>query len=325
MDDISDLLDTDGHNWGKWGDSDQLGAVNYLTADQVLAGVAAVERGEVISLGLPLCRPSGDPVIPGRISPQHYVVQDKGHTESAKIDRTDYAGTESADDLVHLPTHGTTHVDALGHVWYDDQLYNGFDADTTKGGLDRCAVDQLGEHGIVGRAVLVDVARHRGTDSLDPDERVTLAELRRCADDQGVEIRQRDQILIRTGVSELYYRDGPEAFHETYIQGGDGDALREPGLTYSEPLIEWLDDREISFLGTDTCASEQTLSETTESLMPLHPALLRDLGIVIGELLKLDELAEACAKYDDYSFMFTCSPLKIARGTASPVNPLAIL
>jgi kynurenine formamidase len=311
---ISDILADAPDNWGRWGTDDEIGAVNYLTSDEVLRGIGAVENGEAHALGLPVARPKGDPAWPGRADTAHYTDRDEGHYESGKEPSRN--GTHGAEDVVHMPLHGTTHVDAPGHVWYDGELYNGFDAGTTKGGLDQAAIDGVGEHGILGRGVLLDVARHRGVDALERGERITLDELTACADAQGVTIESRDIPLIRTGWLEQYYdKDGVDIYEDTF---------REPGLTYSNSLVEWFHNLEIPAFGTDTIANEQTVSDETGTPIPLHPALLRDQGVLFVEMLKLDALADACAADDRYLFLFIAAPLKIVRATASPVNPLAV-
>ncbi|MFB6142193.1 MAG: cyclase family protein [Halorientalis sp.] len=311
---ISDILEGAPDNWGKWGEADELGAVNYLTSEQVLRGVDAVEDGDTFALGLPVARPEGDPVWPGRAETHHYMDRDEGHYESGKF--PDRGGVRAADDVVHMPLHGTTHVDAPGHVWYDDELYNGFDPETTMGGLDRGSIAGVGDHGILGRGVLLDVARHRGVDALDRGERITLDELQECADAQGVDLQERDVPLVRTGWLENYYDEEGEDIY-------DGP-FREPGLTYSEAVVEWFHDMEIPAFGTDTIANEQTLSDETGTPIPLHPALLRNQGVLFVEMLKLDAFAEACAADGRWAFLFVASPLKVVRGTGSPVNPLAV-
>lgn len=311
---ISDILAGVPDNWGRWGADDEVGAVNYLTSEQVLRGIGAVEDGETYALGLPVARPEGDPVWPDRAETAHYMERDEGHYESGKIPRR--GGLHGADDVVHMPLHATTHVDAPGHVWYDGELYNGFDADTTKGGLERCAIDGVGEHGILGRGVLLDVARHRGVDALERGERITVDELTACAAAQGVDLERRDVPLIRTGWLEQYYdEDGADIYEGSF---------REPGLTYSDAVVEWFHEMEIPAFGTDTIANEQTVSDETGTPIPLHPALLRDQGVLFVEMLKLDDLADACAADDRYAFLFVAAPLKVVRGTASPVNPLAV-
>lgn len=324
MVDITELLTDGPDNWDRWGDDDELGAPNYLTSSEVLRGIEAVETGETFTLGTPIDAPEGDPVWPTRSPVGHYMSQDKGTIDAGKRDRAPFGHTGSSDDLIHMFTHGTTHHDALGHVWYDNKLYNGFDATTTNGGLKHCGAEHIAEHGLVGRAVLVDIARHRGVEVLDSDERITLTELKACIDAQGVELHGHEIILLRTGCLEYFYEAGADAFYDRYGDPKNPDTLLEPGLTYTSEVVEWFHESEIPVFCTDTITAEQTRSEETGTLIPLHPALLRDLGVVVTELLQLDDLAAACADDGRYDCLFVSGPLKIVGGTAAPTNPVAI-
>lgn len=315
---IAGILEDAPDNWGEWGDEDEKGAVNYLDESEVLRGVGAVEHGKTFTLGVPIGRPEGDPVWPDRSDADHHMAVDKSHYMSGKESGEGGAGLEYADDLVYMHLQSTTQFDALGHVWYDDELYNGFDAETTMGGLERCSIKPIAEHGVVGRGVLLDIARHRGVDSLEGGERVTLDELKECAEEQGVELEKRDIPMIRTGWIEVFYEEGEEEFY------GEGELMNEPGITYSEELVEWFHDMEIPAFGTDTIANEQTLSEETGTGLPLHGALLRDQGVTFNEINRLDELADDCADDGKYDFLYVGAPLKIVHGTGSPVNPVAI-
>lgn len=313
---ISEILDGSPSNWGKWGTDDELGAVNYLDESEVLRGASAVEEGKTFPLGAPIGLPEGEPIAPGRRGSDLYVTSDKGHYEAGKQDDSLAGGMGFADDVISIFTHGTTHVDALGHAWYDDQLYNGFDANETKGGIGKADIRTIGEYGIVGRGVLLDLPRYRGVDYLERGAQIELEELESCAEEQGVDLGTRDIPIIRTGWIEIFYEEGPDEFY--------GGSFREPGITYTEEVAEWFYKNEIAAFGSDTLGNEQTISDETETLSPLHGALLRDQGIAFNEILKLDELAEDCAEDGKYDFLYVATPLKIHQGTGSPVNPIAI-
>lgn len=192
-------------------------------------------------------------------------------------------------------------------------MYKGYDSETTKGGLDRSSVEPIAEHGVVGRGVLLDIARHRGVDLLKRDVFTPLEKLQDCADEQGLEIQKGDVLIIRTGWLERFYEGDREVFEE----------LDEPRITYSTELADWFHKMEIPAFATDTLASEQSNCETGLWL-PLHATFIRDQGILFTEIALLDELAADCAEDGKYDFLFVCSPLKIVGGTGSPVNPLAI-
>ncbi len=307
---LEEAFETAPTNWGTWGQDDELGAVNYLTGAEVLRAAAAIEHGKTFTLGVPIGHPDGDPKTPSRPENQHYMRRDRGHYEAGKLPAD---GRQGAEDVLLFAVHGTTHVDALGHSWYGDEMYNGFDPETTKGGLDRCSVEPIADHGVVGRGVLLDIARHRDVEHLEYDATISLSELRACADEQGLELEKRDIPLIRTGWLERYYAGEREPI----------EAFDEPGITYTEELAGWFHEMEIPAFATDTLANERTYPESGIRL-PLHATFIRDQGILFTEIALLDELAEDCAEDGKYDFMYVCSPLSIVGGTGSPVNPIAI-
>jgi kynurenine formamidase len=322
---IEKILEQAPSNWGKWDEKDELGAVNYLGPEQILEAVETISKGKTFTLGLEIAGPTKIPTWPTRSQSHHYMTLDKGHMESGKVNRDSTGGWEASDDVVHLFNHGTTHVDALGHVWYDDKLYNGYDANSTKGGLDHGGVENLGESGIVGKGALLDIARHRGVDYLEAGERVELEELEACAREQGINVKEADVLLLRLGAIELYYESGKGAYYDEYKNTFDGSVvLDEPGPTYTDELAEWFAENEIALYGTDSISGEQTISDETGTRGSLHPALIRDQGVVISELNWLRELAADCADDGKYVFCYMSSPLKISGGTGSPVNPIAL-
>jgi kynurenine formamidase len=178
---------------------------------------------------------------------------------------------------------------------------------------------------LVGKGVLLDIPRHRGVDYLGKDERVTVDELRTCADEQDVDVADADVLLVRLGAIEVFYDQGEDAYYEEY--GGTfagSEILREPGPTYTDELAEWFADADIALYGTDSISAEQVVSEETGTRTPLHPAFIRDLGIPISELNWLQDLADDCAEDGKYEFMYVAAPLKLDGGTGGPINPVVV-
>ena len=303
-------------NWGRWGKDDELGSINYLTNAEVLRGARAVRSGKVFTLGVPLGRKEGDPIYPGRGQPVKTMAMDKGfyYNEGAPVFP---GGLEYADDVIFMYVQGTTQYDALGHVWYDDKLYNGYDARTTIGGLKKCSIEPIAKHGVVGRGVLLDVARFKGVENLAAGQQITLDDLLKTAEKQKVKLEKHDIPVIRTGWMRLFYEKGPDAFFPN-------KTINEPGITDEPAMIRWFHEMEIPSLTVDTIACEQTTSSVSNVFLPLHGALLRDLGIPFNEINWLEDLADDCAKDGQYDFLFVGAPLKIVGGTGSPVNPIAI-
>ncbi len=312
--DIGELLKDSPKNWGKWGSNDEVGSLNYLTPEMVVRAVSEVRDGKVFTLQVRMNDPRGEPLYEGRTGAQKFMTLDKSHFLAGK--GPDVPGNlEFADDYVSFFLQGSTQYDALGHMWYEDKLWNGFDAMSTVGGLDKASVLPIAERGIVGRGVLLDVARHRGKEVLDRGETIDHTDLEACAAAQGVELRPRDIIIVRTGWVGWFYRVGPEVFYEEW---------NEPGLTYSKELVNWFAAMEVPNLVTDTIANEASFDPESGIAVPLHAALMRNLGIAFTEIAWLEELAEDCAADGRWSFLYTAAPLKVVGGAGAPVNPIAI-
>ncbi len=312
---VKKLLEGHPTNWGRWGKDDELGGLNFLTGDEIARGLKSIKSNKTFALSAVVGSPKGDPVWPGRSGATKLMTQDKSHYVSGKLQALT-GGLEYADDYVTMFLQGSTQFDALGHTWYDDKLYNGFDAATTMGGMDKASVLPLAEHTATGHAVLLDIPRFRGKPHLDKAEQITLKDLEDCAKKQGITIQKHDILLVRTGWLEVFYEKGAAAFYEP--------PFIEPGLVYSKQLVEWFHAMEIPLLGTDTIANEITVDPNNGIVLPLHSALMRNLGVVFNEILLLDKLAEDCAKDGRYDFFYTAAPLKVFRGTGAPVNPIVI-
>ena len=223
-------------------------------------------------------------------------------------------GLHYADDKINAFLQGSTQYDALGHVWYDGQLWNGYDARSTIGGLDKASVAPIAERGVVGRGILLDIARFRGKENLAKAETFTHEDLMACAEAQGTKIEKHDILIIRTNFLKLFFDQG-EKFYEGFC---------EPGLVYSPELVQWFQDMEIPNLVTDTIANEVTTDPNNGTALPLHCALMRNLGIALTEICDLEKLASHCAKDGQYTFLYAAAPLKVNEASGSPVNPLAI-
>jgi kynurenine formamidase len=308
------LLEDAPKNWGKWGPDDEVGSLNYLTSAEVLRGVQAVRQGKTFTLQVQMGHPKGDPVWPGRTGAQRISVMDKGMFMAGKGVNFP-GGMEYADDMMIMYLQGSTQYDALGHVWCDDLLYNGYDAMTTVGGMAKASVLPIAERGVVGRGILIDMARFRGKAVLDPGETFTHGDLLAAAQRQGTTIEKHDILIIRTGwIGSFYERDRVE-FYKNFV---------EPGLTYSADLVQWFADMEIPNLVTDTIANEVTSDPESGCVLPLHNALMRNLGVTFTEIAQLDPLATDCANDGQYTFLYAAAPLKVVGGTGAPVNPIVV-
>jgi kynurenine formamidase len=297
-------------NWGKWGDEDEVGALNYLTAEEVFRGVRHIRSGTVFTLQRMIGDPKGDPVWPGRTPAEKTVILDESSWDGDGAPQFP-GGLHYADDKISAFLQGSTQYDALGHVWYGGQLWNGYDARSTVGGLAKASVALIAERGVVGRGILLDMARFRGKENLDKAETFTYEDLVACAEAQGVKIEKRDILIIRTNFLKLFFDQGEE-FYEGFC---------EPGLVYSPELVHWFQDMEIPNLVTDTIANEVTIDPNNGVALPLHCALMRNLGVALTEICDLEKLASHCAEDRQYTFLYAAAPLKVHEASGSPVNP----
>ncbi len=312
---IAELMgDSAPTNWGKWGPDDEVGSLNYLTPDRIIAGAAEVRSGEVFTLQVPIGDDRGDPVWINRAPSTRIPVVDDGTFERGELEEP-ADGHRYTDDKIDMFLQGTTQYDALGHYWYGGKIYNGYDASTTVDRMEKASVFPIADRGIVGRGVLIDMARHRGKKSLERGETFTHEDLLEAAAAQGTEIRPRDVLVIRTGWIATFYEQSPQEFFADWC---------EPGLTYSPELVDWFQRTEIPSLVTDQLGNETTYYPGTPVEMPLHVALMRNLGVTFCEMCWLDDLADACARDNRWTFLYAAAPIKVHGASGAPVNPIAI-
>lgn len=303
------------NEWGRWGDHDEIGRVNILD-DQLVAdsAQACIRSGKRFSLALPIGHPAGDPTLPGRVPPRVTVINDESFYRDGRSAPL-AGGACFAEDSLEIHCHGTTHMDALGHSYVDDRLWNGYPADSTVGGLSRASVGALAERTVVGRAVLVDVPRAEGVHHLAMGRRVTADDVRRTLDVQHTELRRGDILILRTGILTLFYEEGPDAFYR---------GLDEPGLTYELDLLDLLDQFDVVGLGSDTLCNEQQHCSELDAGFPLHILLQRNLGITFHEALWLEGWASDSEADQVWDAFYVAAPLRLLQGSGAPMNPVVI-
>jgi len=299
-------------NWGRWGADDERGTLNFITPAAVRHAASMIKSGRVVSCALPFNSDgpqSGG--FGGRTNPVHSMLQDGGDIALGAQDHL--ALLRYTDDAVTMPLQCGTQWDALAHIFYRGQMYNGHGLQhVTSRGATVNSIDRVAD-GIVGRGVLLDVPRYRGVPWLEAGEAIDDAELAACAASQNVEIRSGDIVLVRTGqLAEVRARGS----------WGQYDGGPAPGLSYTS--AHWFVQHEIAALATDTWGAEVLPNETPGVFQPLHLILLVNAGMTIGEIFDLEALAEACVQEGRHEFFFTAPPLPITGAVGSPVNPLAI-
>jgi kynurenine formamidase len=298
-------------NWGRWGKDDHVGTLNQVKPQDIVNAAGLIRTGKVFALGIPL--DSSGPqngLFGGRFNPIHQML---ATGTDAVAERQDWNKIRYADDTLMLCVQGATHWDALGHVFYEDKAYNGHDARL----IDSRGLNVLGiEHSknkMVGRGVLLDIARFRGVKWMADGESISNDELDKCAKDQNVSIGRGDFVMIRTGQME---RCMSEKQWGGYA-GGDA-----PGVKFEN--CYWCQEKEVAAICTDTWGVEVRPNETTEANQPWHWVVIPAMGLCMGEIFYLKELAEDCEEDGVYEFFFCGPPLIITGGTGSPINPQAI-
>lgn len=301
------------NNWGRWGDEDQHGTLNFIGPEQVRAAAELVQTGERISLALPIdgTAPRHPTRAPAR---NFFAVTGSDKVIDNPIWLNNFCYT---DDNIDMATHGTTHFDALGHVVVDHTLYNGFWAGAVSAefGAQVLAIGQQ-RRGFVGRGVLIDVARHLGVPWLEPETEIGPDLLDEVCAAQGTELRSGDIVLIGTGAIKRWWSLESDAERLEWFSASPG-----PGIE----TVEWFHRNEIAAGAADNYSFEAIPGYDPENnSFPLHPRLIVDLGFTIGELFELDELAAACAADGRYEFMLVAQPLNMPAAVGSPLNPIAI-
>jgi kynurenine formamidase len=301
------------HNWGRWGEHDEKGTANFLSPHLVAEAGSLIKKGIVYSLALPIQK--GGPVHPGRSDIVHLYAYSgadfiAGTTLNERAPRF-----QGSDDYIFMPLQGSTQWDALAHCGFDDALYNGFWLGKVEAyaGATRGSIHHLRET-MIGRGALLDLARHQGVERLLPGHAITADELDACAASQGLEIRSGDMLLLRTGHVAWYYQLADK--REFWRDGA-------PGL--GKTTVEWAHRNELAALAVDNVGVEvEPFEEPYDVIYPLHVRFIRDLGLILGELFWLEELAEACAADREYSFFLSAPPLNVTNASGSPLNPIAI-
>lgn len=301
-------------NWGKWGPDDELGTLNYITPDKVVRATRLPRSGKAFSLALALDFSGPQTGGLNRINPMHTMLACGTDYVAGRQNAPWQHGLGYSDDVLTLTTHGGTHWDALCHIFWEGRMYNDRDPGLVgAGGALKNGIEKLKDQ-FVTRGVLLDVARFKGVDCLEDGHPITAQDLDDAAGAAGITIERGDIVLLRTGQMGRCLR---EQRWGTYA-GGDS-----AGLSFW--TAEWLYEKEIAGIASDTWGVEVRPNQLPNSMQPLHPVTVANMGLLLGEIFFLEDLAAACARERVYEFLLIAPPLPITGGTASPLAPLAIL
>jgi kynurenine formamidase len=298
-------------NWGRWGPDDEIGTLNNISAQDIVNAARLIRKGQVFSLALNFDNQGPQSGLWGkRFNPIHTML---ATGVDAVAGRQDSMGVRYADDMVTMPLQCGTQWDALGHIFFGEQMWNGYDARLVdSNGAHKNGIEKTKDK-MIGRGVLLDVARFKGVESLEDGEGIGIDDLEQCAAAQRVAIRRGDFVIVRTGQMERCLQSGEWGSYA----GGDA-----PGLRFE--TADWIRSTEIAAICCDTWGCEVRPNETVDASQPWHWIVIPMIGISMGEMFYLKDLAADCAGDSAYEFFFCAPPLPFTKAVGSPVNPIAI-
>lgn len=313
-----------GSSWGLWGPDDRLGCLNLLTPERVRRAAQLIRRGEVFPLDWDRALP--DPSLGHRVHLEHSVEGTPGIGHDDVLDRFNPQSSSQWDGFRHIGLHTSMGIPESGLEarYGTDVHYNGLPSAEH-------GVDHWARKGIVGRAVLVDVARRRAQEGrplhLDVAEDVSVDDLEATLGAQGVALEPGDIMLLHFGWVEWYESlDQPRR-----DKLGAARIPRSPGLRAGKNMTRFLWDCHVAAIAADTPYVEVAPSgpglsdeERGTRFAFLHSQLLPLLGVPLGEMWDLSALAADCAADGVYESFLTSAPMNVRGGVGSPPNAIAI-
>jgi kynurenine formamidase len=287
-----DVLFQQVKNWGRWGPNDQLGSVNLITAAKRKQAVALVKSGDIVSLA-------------------HTLLTEKAEDNSSPFEHTMLRGNNMDRYAIQYHGYAHSHIDALCHILYKDQTYNGYaraDVNTDKG-CTKLGIQNL-KDGIVTRGVLVDIPRLRNLPYLEPGTAIYVEDLEAWEKKSGVTIAPGDALLLRTGRWARRDKLGPWNVGQSAA-----------GLHAS--VAPWIKARGVALLGSDA-AEDVTPSLVEGVALPIHTLMITGLGVNLLDNQDLEALGDVAARLNRWAFMLTINPMPVAGGTGFPLNAIAM-
>jgi kynurenine formamidase len=278
-------------NWGRWGADDQLGSVNLITAARRKDALKLAKTGQTVSL-------------------VHNPLTDKADDNASPFEHTMNPGFTTDTYRVSYHGYSHSHLDALCHILYKDQTYNGYaraEVNTAKG-CTKLSIDNL-KQGIITRGILIDMPRLKGVSYLEPGTAIYQEDVEAWEKMAGVKIQSGDAILLRTGRWARRAKVGPWS-------------VGRNAAGFHASIIPFIKARGVAIVGSDA-ASEVTPTMVAGVNLPVHTLLITALGINILDNQDLEALADTAAKLKRWQFMLTINPMPITGGTGSPLNTLA--
>lgn len=323
-------------NWGDFGEDDQIGRLNLINEKKVLQGIKEVKTGKTFSLSLPLDYPGGQVLNSVRKPPLlRPVIRNDAPYFNYHWNQLNPVHTDlGSDDAVLLYTQYSTQWDSLAHrgKLFDADgdgnpepvYYNGFragkditmdESQATKTGA--LGVEHMAVHGVQGRGVLVNLHSEFGE---FPRKEVGYNDFMKVMEKQNVIIEEGDILCLWTGLDQMIMNG----------KGNPDPSVKEACAVlngFDNKLLNWIKDSGVAAIASDNLAVEATGKQPRESSrgsnLPLHDLCLFRLGIHLGELWYLAELAKWLKEHNRSRFLLTAPPLRLPGAVGSPVTPIA--
>ena len=278
-------------NWGRWGAADELGAANLITDAKRKQAASLVRIGRAVGLA-------------------HSPLTSKDVDNASPFEHTMNKGFSTDTYRVSYHGYAHSHLDALCHILYKDQTYNGYArADiNTETGCTKLGIQGF-RNGYVTRGILMDMARAKNLPYLDPGTPIFVEDLEAWEKRAGVKVGPGDALLVRTGRWARRSALGP------WNVGQNAAGLHAS-------TAAWLKARGVALIGSDA-ALDVVPSLVTGINLPVHTLAITALGINILDNQDLEALGELAAGQKRWEFMLTVAPVPVTGGTGFPVNALA--
>jgi kynurenine formamidase len=279
-------------NWGRWGANDQLGAANLVTEAKRRQAAGLVKVGLTVSLARnPMTEQADD-----NANPFEHTMNKGFTTDTYRVSYHGYAHS---------------HLDALCHILYKDQTYNGYaraEVNTEKG-CTKLSIDTL-KQGVITRGILLDIPRLKGVPYLEPGTAVYQEDVEAWEKQARVKVGPGDAVLLRTGRWARREKLGPWP-------------VARSAAGFHASIATWLKSRDVAFVGSD--AASEVMPSLVEGVnLPVHTLVITALGINILDNQDLERLAETAARLKRWEFQLVINPVPVSGGTGSPLNTLAV-
>jgi kynurenine formamidase len=289
-------------NWNRWGADDQKGAVNLITPAKRKRALATVKEGESFSMARDAeMKPAVDNPAP--------IVSKMKRIGKGQVPNKFKVGGSADTFFIDYHGYAHTHMDTLCHFLYDQKMYNGYSQDyVTEDGAQKNSIINF-KHGIITRGVLMDMARYKGVDYLEPGTAIHPEDLEGWEKKAGVKVESGDVMIVRTGRWARRDKLGPWPI----AQGLAGLHMT---------CAEWMHKRDVAIIGGDD-AQDVLPSGITGIPQPIHTLCIVAMGMPIFDNLDLELIGREAEKRKRWSFLVTASPAAVPGGTGSVLNPIA--